>query len=482
MLMLHVFALSFLAACGGGGADAPREIVVGEYGSLTGTAATFGLSTKEGIEIATDEQNAAGGIAGTKIRVVVEDDQSKHEEAATAVSKILSTDRPVAVLGEVSSSRSLAAAPLLQKAMVPMISPSSTSEKVTLVGDYIFRVCFIDPFQGQVIADFAYNDKAIRKAAILKDVKNDYSVGLATVFEQHFTRMGGTITGQEAYSEGDFDFKAQLTSIIAGQPEALVLTGYYTEVGQIARQARELGFTGIFLGGDGWDSEKLVEQGKDAIIGGYYTNHYSVDDPTPAVQAFIAKYEKAYKKKPDGLAALGYDAAKILYLAMEDVAKDPKLAEGLSDRSGLPATDGARKAARAALRDRLAKVENFPGVTGSITIDENRNAVKPAVVVEVTASGPKFVAKKAPAGAAPAAAEAPPVEAVPAPDGAPVAGGPGASPAEDGALQRGGAAAPAGELTPRGDAPKGELDRAGGAEPAGGLKSRGGAAPEAPAK
>ncbi len=421
MSMLRVLALSFLAACtgGGGGNEAPREIVIGQYGSLTGTAATFGISTKEGIEIATAEQNAKGGIAGVKIRMVVEDDQSKHEEAATAVSKILSTDHPVAVLGEVSSSRSLAAAPLLQKAGVPMISPSSTSEKVTAVGDNIFRVCFIDPFQGQVIADFAYNDKQIRKAAILKDVKNDYSVGLAQVFTEHFTKFGGTITGEEAYSEGDFDFKAQLTSIIAGQPEALILTGYYTEVGLIARQARELGFTGIFLGGDGWDSEKLVEQGKDAIIGAYYTNHYSVDDPSPAVQAFIQKYEAAYKKKPDGLAALGYDAAKILYLAMEDVATDPKMAEAFADRSTVPATEGSRKAARTALRDRLARIEDYPGVTGSITIDKDRNAVKPAVVVEVTAQGPKYVATKAPAGSAPAA-PAPAIEVAPGPEGTPV--------------------------------------------------------------
>jgi branched-chain amino acid transport system substrate-binding protein len=423
---LRLLTLAALTACTGGGADAPKEIVIGEYGSLTGTAATFGISTKEGIELATNEQNSKGGIGGVQIRVVVEDDQSKPEEAATAVSKLLSSDHPVAVLGEVSSSRSLAAAPLLQRAGVPMVTPSSTNEKVTQVGDFIFRVCFIDPFQGEAIAKFAYNDKAIRKAAILRDVKNDYSVGLANVFTRSFTGMGGEIVGDEAYSEGDFDFKAQLSSLIAKSPDAMILTGYYTEVARIAVQARELGYAGIFLGGDGWDSETLVANGKEAILGAYYTNHYSVDDPDPAVQAFISKYEAVYHKKPDGLAALGYDAAKILYLSMEDVAKDPAMAAAFADRSTVPATEGTRKAAREALRDRLARVENYPGVTGTITIDKDRNATKPAVVVEVTKDGPKFVSKIVPGGAAP---EAP----APAEPAAPseAAAGEGAAPAPE---------------------------------------------------
>jgi branched-chain amino acid transport system substrate-binding protein len=429
MSLLSVLALTALNACTGGGADAPREIVIGEYGSLSGTAATFGLSTRDGIDLATEEQNAKGGIGGVKIRVVVEDDQSKPEEAATAVSKLLSSDHPVAVLGEVSSSRSLAAAPLLQRAGVPMITPSSTNEKVTAVGDFIFRVCFIDPFQGEAIAKFAFNDKGIRKAAILRDVKNDYSVGLAEVFTKSFGAMGGEIVGDEAYSEGDFDFKAQLSSLIAKSPEALILTGYYAEVARIAVQARELGYTGIFIGGDGWDSETLVANGKDAILGAYYTNHYSVDDPDPAVQAFIGKYEAVYKKKPDGLAALGYDAAKILYMSMEDVAKDPAMLEAFADRSTVPATEASRKAAREALRDRLARVTEFPGVTGVITIDKDRNATKPAVVVEVTKDGPRFVTKISPGGAP--AAPAAPAEAAPAEGAAPAApaeGAPAAAP------------------------------------------------------
>jgi branched-chain amino acid transport system substrate-binding protein len=395
--LLPALSLSALAltACSGG-ENLPKEIVVGEYGSLTGAEATFGMSTKNGIDLATEELNAKGGIGGVPVRLVVEDDQGKPEEAATAVSKILSRDRPVAVLGEVASTNSLAAAPLLQTNGVPMISPSSTNPKVTEQGDFIFRVCFIDPFQGTAGAKFAYTTKGLRNVGILKDVKSDYSTGLAQYFTETFTKLGGVIAGEEAYSKGDVDFKAQLTGLIAKNPDALFIPGYYTDVGLIARQARELGFKGPFLGGDGWDSAELTKIGADAIIGSFFTNHYAVDDPNPVVQGFITKYEAKYHEKPDGLAALGYDSAQVLYAAMAEVAKDPKMAEALADRSALPATEEGRKAARAALRDAIAKTAGFAGVTGNITIDAARNAQKPAVVVEVTAEGNKFVESIAP--------------------------------------------------------------------------------------
>lgn len=421
MRIASVLLTTFLAACAGGSPDT-KEIVIGQYGSLSGGAATFGLSTRNGIEIATEEQNAAGGIAGAHIRMVVEDDRSLPEEAATAVNKLLSRDRPVAILGEVASSSSLAAAPLAQAAGVPMISPSSTSPKVTQVGDYIFRVCFIDPFQGTAAAQFAYNTKGVRTVAVLTDVKSDYSVGLAQYFEETFTGLGGTVISKEAYSANDLDFKAQITNIVSKSPDAIFVPGYYTETGLIARQARDSGYKGILLGGDGWDSEKLVEIGQDAIVGSFYTNHYSVDDPSPIVQDFIKKYQVKYGAKPDGLAALGYDSAKILYLAMAEVAKNPTHAAAFADRSAVPATEGARKAARKALRDQLANVKGFPGVTGTITIDKDRNAEKPAVVVEVTKDGPRFVESISPGGAAaPAptqaegAAAAPTEGAAPAP-------------------------------------------------------------------
>lgn len=344
-------------AKGGGG----NEIIIGEYGSLTGTTATFGQSTDNGIKMAFDEINTSGGVLGKKLKVLVEDDQSKPEEATTAVTKLINQNHVVAMLGEVSSSRSLAAAPVCQANRVPMVSPSSTNPRVTQIGDYIFRVCFIDPFQGAVMAKFAANTLKVKKVAILVDVRNDYSVGLQTFFRENFRQLGGTIVAEQSYSEGDSDFHAQLTQIKAVNPEAIYVPGYYTEVGTIARQARELGMTAPLLGGDGWDSPKLWEIGGPALNGCYLSNHYSVDDPSPTVQKFVGDYKTRYKVAPDALAALGYDAAKILADAMT--------------RAG--SAEGAK------VRDALAATKEFPGVTGKITINKDRNAIKPAVVLKV---------------------------------------------------------------------------------------------------
>lgn len=347
------------AACGKRGSG--DEIVVGEFGSLTGTTATFGQSTDRGIKLAFDEINAAGGVLGKKLKVIVEDDQSKPEEAATAVTKLINQNKVVAMLGEVSSSRSLAAAPICQAAGVPMVSPSSTNPRVTQVGDYIFRVCFIDPFQAPVMAKFVANSLKLKKVAILVDVRNDYSVGLQTFFRQNFKQLGGEIVAEQSYSEGDSDFHAQLTQIKSANPEAIYVPGYYTEVATIARQARELGITVPLLGGDGWDSPRLFEIGGDALNGCYLTNHYSTDDPNPAIQKFVGDYRKRWGGAPDALAALGYDAARILADAFT--------------RAG--STDGAK------VRDALAATKDFPGVTGKISIDKDRNAVKPAVVLKI---------------------------------------------------------------------------------------------------
>jgi branched-chain amino acid transport system substrate-binding protein len=341
---------------GGGG-----EILVGEYSSLTGTTATFGQSTDNGVKMAFDEINKAGGILGKKLAVAVEDDQSKPEEAATAVTKLINQNHVVAMLGEVSSSRSLAAGPICQAAKVPMVSPSSTNPRVTQVGNFIFRVCFIDPFQGAVMAKFAANSLKVKKVAILVDVRNDYSVGLQTFFRENFKQLGGQIVSEQSYSEGDSDFHAQLTQIKSAGPEAIYVPGYYTEVGTIARQAKELGITVPLMGGDGWDSPRLFEIGGEALNGCYISNHYSVDDPSPAIQKFVKEYRDRYKQTPDALAALGYDAARILADAMS--------------RAG--STDTGK------VRDALATTKDFAGVTGQITIDKDRNAVKPAVVLKI---------------------------------------------------------------------------------------------------
>jgi branched-chain amino acid transport system substrate-binding protein len=364
--LLALFFLTFfsLTAC----KKAENVILIGEYGSLTGGTATFGQSTHHGIMIATEEINNQGGLLGKKVKIVTEDDQSKPEEAKTAVLKLIKQNQAIAILGEVASSRSLAAAPECQKAKVPMISPASTNPKVTEVGDYIFRACFVDTFQGEAMAKFAFNNLKVRKVAILKDIKNDYSVGLAEFFEKTFKQLGGEIIATESYSEGDIEFRAQLTSIKAKSPEAVYVPGYYTEVGLISRQARELGITVPMLGGDGWDSPKTLEIGGSTVNNCYFTNHYAADDPNPLVQGFIEKYKKNYGTVPDAMAVLGYDAANILFDAIKRA--------GSADSSKI--------------RDALADTKKFPGVSGEITIDKNRNAEKRIVILKIEEGKIKF--------------------------------------------------------------------------------------------
>jgi branched-chain amino acid transport system substrate-binding protein len=356
-----------------------NTILLGEVGSLTGSEATFGISTRNGIQMAIDEVNATGGIkladgSTKKLAVRVYDDQGKPEEAANAVSRLINQDHVKVILGEVASSSSLAMAPKAQAAQVPMISPSSTNPKVTEVGDYIFRVCFIDPFQGLVMAKFAHDNLKFTSVAVLKDNKSDYSLGLSGVFIENFTKLGGKIVGEEAYSKGDTDFRAQLTALKGKKPEAIYVPGYYTDVGVIARQARELGVTAVLMGGDGWESEKLFELGGSAIEGSYLSNHYSTENPNPKTQAFITSYAAKFGGKPDSLGALGYDAA---YVAIEALKR-------AKDLSG------------ASIKDEIGKTKDFAGTAGTITLDANRNAVKPAVVLQVKDGALKFVTQIAP--------------------------------------------------------------------------------------
>ncbi len=352
-------ALAGSVSCGSKGSQ--KEILIGEYGSLTGGIATFGISTKNGSELAFEEINKKGGVLGKQIKLLVEDDQSKPEEAGTVVTKLINQNGVSSVLGHVASSHSLAAAPICQSNQIPMISPSSTNPRVTQVGNYIFRVCFIDPFQGAVMAKFAADTLKLKKVAILVDVRSDYSVGLQTFFRQQFRQLGGEVVVEQSYSQGDSDFRAQLTAIKAANPEAVYLPGYYTEVGTIVHQARELGITVPFLGGDGWDSPKLWEIGGPSLNGCYFSNHYSTDDPNPAVQKFVADYKAKYGQTPDALAALAYDAARVLAASIEKAGS----------------TDGPK------VRDAIAATKDFPGVTGSITINADRNAVKPAVILKI---------------------------------------------------------------------------------------------------
>ncbi len=350
----------------GGEKRAANAIVVGHVASMTGDTATFGRSADQGMRMAIEEINAAGGALGKPIELITEDDRSVTEEARTAAQKLLQRDQVVALLGEVASSRSLAAAPEAQRARVPMISPGSTNPKVTEVGDYIFRACFIDPFQGAVMARFAIDDLHAKRLAILFDFKQDYSVGLADFFRETARKLGAEIVADERYTSGDIEFRAQLTTIRAAKPDAIFVPGYYTELGLIAKQARELGIDVPLLGGDGWDSEKTIEIGGQAVEGYYFSTHYAADSDSPRVQAFVTEFRTKYGATPDAMAALGYDTARILADAL--------------GRAG--STDGP------GLRDAIAATKGFEGVTGKISMDEQRNARKDAVVLEI--KGGKF--------------------------------------------------------------------------------------------
>ncbi len=362
-------ALIVFGACGkgkdkagGGGSDKPATgaIVIGHFASMTGPQATFGISTDQAIRLAIKERNAKGGVKGRQVALVTLDDAGKQSEAATAVTRLINDHHAVAVLGEVASSLSLAGGPIAQKAKVPMISPSSTNPDVTDVGDYIFRVCFLDDFQGWVDAKFATDNLHAKKAAILYDQAQAYSSGLADYFEKAFKEMGGTIATKQAYTGGNLEISSQLQAIKSNGPEVVFLPGYYSDAGTIIRKAREAGINVPFLGGDGWDSEELPKIAGDAINGNYFSNHYAAEEDRPEVKNFVEKYKQEYGKTPDGLAALGYDAALVLFDAMER-------AKSLDGKD---------------LRDAIADTKNFTGVTGTFSIDENRNAQKSAVIVE----------------------------------------------------------------------------------------------------
>ncbi len=367
------------APAGSGGSSAPgangkAAITVGEYESMTGAQSTFGASTHNGCLLAVKEINAAGGVDGHPLALDLQDDEGKPDAALTVVKKMITQDKVVAVIGEVASKNSIAAAPFCNSSHVPMISPSSTNPKVTAIGPYIFRVCFIDPFQGTAAAKFVVNTLHAKKAATLTDATGDYSIGLSNAFKTAFTKLGGTIVSAQNYQATDADFRAQLTAIKAAGPDILFVPGYYNNVGVIAKQAREVGITVPLMGGDGWESPKLVEGAGGpggALEGCYYTNHSSMKNPDPVIQNFVKVYKATYAgMQPGALPALGYDSIKLLADAMH--------------RAGAPADgDYNSDAYRAKLRDALAATKDFAGVTGKITLDANRDAIKPAVVLQV---------------------------------------------------------------------------------------------------
>ena len=310
--------------------------------------------------MAVAEWNAKGGVLGKQIKLSFADDKGDPAEGATVFTKLIEQDKVSAIVGTVMSKVSLAGAPICQNAKVPMISPTSTNPKVTEVGDYIFRACFIDPFQGTVGAKFAFDELKAKKAACLFDVGNDYTKGLSEFFKAKFTALGGELVGYEGHATGTTDFKAQLTKILAGKPDVLYVSDYYNDVALIAKQARELGFKGPMLGGDGWDSPKLTEVGGAAVEGCFFTNHYSQEDTSPVVVEFVKNYKAKYNATPDALAALGYDATNLMLDAI--------------NRAG--STDGT------AIQGALVKTD-LKVVTGQVKFDGDRNPVKSAVIIEL---------------------------------------------------------------------------------------------------
>ena len=360
-------AALFFTGCKPAGSTGGDTIKIGEFASLTGKDATFGISSHEGTLMAIEEINAAGGVLGKKLELLTEDTQCKAGESATVVNKLVARDNVIAVLGEVASSRSMEAAKICQDNKVPMISPSSTNPDVTKTGDYIFRVCFIDPFQGTVMANFATKTLKLKRVAVFTDVKSDYSKGLAKFFKAQFVANGGEIGTELDYNGGDKDFKAQLTSIKGANPDGVFVPGYYTEAALIAVQAKQLGLNIPLFGGDGWESSKLTEIGGEAVEGDYFSTHYSPAVATEVSKKFVENFSKRWQgQTPDALAACGYDSALVLVDAIK--------------RAGT--TDGAK------VRAAIAATKDFQAVTGKITINENRDASKSAVILKV--EGGKF--------------------------------------------------------------------------------------------
>lgn len=351
---------------GGGGGD---TIKVGEFASLTGSEANFGQSSHKGTALAVGEINSKGGVLGKKIDLITEDDLSKQGESATIVKKLISRDDVVAILGEVASGRSLEAARICQENKIPQISPSSTNPKVTETGDYIFRVCFTDPFQGKLLADFGLNTLKARRVAMLTDLASAYSVGLAQYFKEPFVAGGGTIVADQKYASHDKDFKAQLTAIKAANPDAIFVPGYYTEVGLIVLQARQLGIPLPIFGGDGWEGAELLQIAGDSLTNTFYSTHFSAVKNTPEAQSFLKAYQAKYGGEiPDSMAALGYDSALVLADAIK--------------RAGT--TESAK------LRDAIATTD-LVGATGRTKLNEHRDAPKAAVIITVENGKFKFL-------------------------------------------------------------------------------------------
>lgn len=372
-ILASTMAMSLLAGCGASKNSADDNILkIGAIGPLSGAASTYGLSVKDGATLLETEINEAGGINGKQIKFVFEDDQADPNSAMQAFNKLVDDENVCAILGGVTSGATLAIAPNATSKGIPMITPTGTEPTITNIGgEYMFRGCFVDSFQGEVLAKYASQDLGKKTAAVLYNSSSDYSKGIADSFKTKFEAAGGQVSQFLTYSsDKETDFKAQLTKIKGDAPDILVLPDYYNIVGLIAKQARGMGIESQFLGGDGWESEDLSKIGGDAVNGALYINHYYSADKDELVKNFVDSYKKTYNKEPDAFAALSYDTAKILVKAIEKANS----------------TDGA------AIRDALAGME-ITSVTGDIKFGSDRSAIKSAAIIKIDGENKVLAAK-----------------------------------------------------------------------------------------
>ncbi len=366
MFTRRLFTLSLvtlaLVAAAPGCTKKSDDLVVGAYLSLSGSDSTFGTDTRDGVELALDEINAAGGVKGKKIKVLYEDDKSLPQEASNKVRQLIDRDHVLALLGEVASSRSMAGGLIANTNKVPMVTPSSTAVEVTKDRDYVFRVCFTDDQQGDVAARFVFETLKKKKVGLFYAAQDNYSSGLARSFKDRFKQLGGQIVVDKGFQKGETNFTTYLSELKSKEPEVIFAPVYYNDMVQVARQAKQAGVPGTtFVGGDGWDSADLIEGAGAELDGAYFTNHYAPDVPWPNSAAFVTAFKTKYKHEPSSLAAQGYDAAKLLFDAMKR-APEPT---------------------REAIKVALADTKNFAGATGTLTIDKDHNANKPIVVVQI---------------------------------------------------------------------------------------------------
>lgn len=351
-----VSAMMMAASCSGKKND---TIKIGGIAPLSGGVAVYGTECKNGIDLAIEEINAAGGINGQKIEFICEDDEGDSAKSVNAYKKLVTKDRVKVIIGSLPSGCTMAITNLAQAQKVVQIAPAATAVAITDAGNYVFRACYTDPFQGKIGGKFAYENLGTKKAAILYDIGNDYSVGLTDNFTAEYTSLGGSIVSKESYSTGDKDFNAQLTKIKAANPEVIYLPDYYGTVALIAKQLRAQGINVPIVGADGWDG--LTDNAGDEVLNGYYSNHYSENSSSAAVQTFVKSFKAKYNKAPNSFAALGYDCVYMLRDAMK--------ASGSTYDS-------------AKIRDAL-EATNGDYVTGHIVFDANRNPVKSAVMIKL---------------------------------------------------------------------------------------------------